>query len=276
MLEEWLRANMAVWDELTGVHAASTFYDVEGFREGRETLTSIELEELGPDVGEGTRLLHLQCHFGLDTLSWARHGATVTGIDFSEEGVGLARRLADEVGLSSRATFLRANVYDLPDTLDDEFDVVFTSWGVLNWLGDLRRWAQVAARYVRPGGIFYIAEFHPFAFVLDDKARPGDLRIGYPYFQGSEPSRFDEPGSYADPKAETRNTVTYEWNHPLGEVVTSLIEAGLELEHLHEFPYTHGLRYPFLEESPDGWLRIRGHEEDYPLSFSLRARRPAR
>jgi SAM-dependent methyltransferase len=276
MLEEWLRANMAVWDELAEVHAASTFYDVEGFKKGRETLTSIELEELGPDVGEGTRLLHLQCHFGLDTLSWARHGATVTGVDFSEEAVGLARRLADEVGLSSRARFLQANVYELPDALEGEFDVVFTSWGVLTWLSDLRRWAQVAARYVRPGGIFYLAEFHPFAFILDDREGRTDLRIGYPYFQGPEPLRFDEPGSYAEPDAQTRNTVTYEWNHPLGDIVTSLIEAGLELEHLHEFPYTRGLTFPFLEKGPDGWERVRGHGEDYPLSFSLRARRSAR
>ena len=275
MLEEWLRANMAVWDELTGVHAASTFYDVEGFKKGAETLGAIELDELGPDVGDGTRLLHLQCHFGLDTLSWARHGATVTGIDFSEEAVGLARRLADEVGLSSRARFLRSNIYDLPDVLEGEFDVVFTSWGVLTWLGDLRRWAQVAARYVRPGGTFYIAEFHPLAFILDDAARPDDLRLGYPYFQGPEPQRFDEPGSYADPDAATHNTVTYEWNHPLGEVVTRLIEAGLEIEHLHEFPFTHGLAFAYLEKGADGWQRIPGREDDYPLSFSLRARRPA-
>ena len=274
MLEEWLHANMAMWDELTEVHAASSFYDVEGFKKGRETLTPIELEEVGPDVDEGTSLLHLQCHFGLDTLSWARHGATVTGADFSEEAIELARRLADEVGLAGSASFLQSNLYDLPTVLDGEFDVVFTSWGVLTWLGDLRRWAQVAARYVRPGGIFYIAEFHPLVFILDDEARPSDLRIGYPYLQGAEPLRFDEPGSYADPDAETRNTVSYEWVHPLGEVVTSLIEAGLEVEHLHEFPYTRGLRFPFLEQGPDGWQRIRGHEEDYPLSFSLRARRP--
>jgi SAM-dependent methyltransferase len=275
MLEDWLRANMAVWDELTQVHAASAFYDVEGFKKGRETLTSIELEELGPDVGEGTRLLHLQCHFGLDTLSWARRGAQVVGVDFSSEAIETARRLADEVGLSGRARFLQANVYELPDILDGEFDVVFTSWGVLTWLGDLRRWAQVAARYLRPGGTFYIAEFHPFAFVLDDSGRHGDLRIGYPYFQGAEPMRFDEPGSYADREAQTRHTVTYEWNHPLGEVVTSLIEAGLELRHLHEFPYTRGLSFPFLEEGEDGRQRVRGHEHDYPLSFSLRAERPA-
>jgi len=276
MLEEWLRANMAVWDELTGVHARSAFYDVEGFKRGAETLTAIELEELGPDVAEGTTLLHLQCHFGLDTLSWARHGATVTGVDFSEEAVELARRLADEVGLSDRARFARSDLYDVPRALDGEFDVVFTSWGVLTWLGDLRRWARVAAHFVRPGGTFYIAEFHPLVFLLDDDARPDDLRLGYPYFQGPEPQRFDEPGSYADPEAVTRNTVTYEWNHPLGEVVTSLIEAGLELEYLHEFPYTRGLRFPFLEYGDDGWQRIRGHEDDYPLSYSVRARKPLR
>jgi SAM-dependent methyltransferase len=274
MLEEWLRANLARWNELTQVHAASDFYDVEGFRHGRETLTSIEADELGPDVGEGTRLLHLQCHFGLDTLSWARRGATVTGVDFSEEAVALARQLADDVGLQSRARFLCSDVYRLPEALDERFDVVFTSWGVLTWLGDLRRWAQVAARFVRPGGIFYIAEFHPFAFILDDGEHSSELRLSYPYFQGAEPMRFDEPGSYADPGAPTRHSVTYEWNHTLGGIVTSLIEAGLEVEWLHEFPHTQGLTFPFLEKGEDGWLRVRGHEEDYPLSFSLKARRP--
>ena len=194
MLDEYLKANLARWDEWTKVHEASELYDVEGFRAGRSSLTSIEESELGPLVGDGTRLLHLQCHFGMDTLSWARRGATVTGVDFSGEAVELARRLADEVGLSGGATFLQSDVYELPDRLSGLFDVVFTSWGVLNWLGDLDTWARVAAAYVRPGGIFYMAEFHPFAFLLADDATPRSLRIGYPYFQYGKPLRFDEPG----------------------------------------------------------------------------------
>jgi ubiquinone/menaquinone biosynthesis C-methylase UbiE len=274
VLDAWLRANMAWWDEAVGVHAATDFYDVQGFRRGNETLLAVEREELGPHVADGTTLLHLQCHFGLDTLSWARRGAEVVGVDFSEKGIELARRLADEIGLSARARFVRAEVYDLPQVLDRSFDVVFTSWGVLNWLGDLRRWARVASSFVRPGGLFYLVEFHPFVLMLDDREGQTALRPGYPYFHGAEPLRFDEPGSYADPAATVEHTVTYEWIHPLGEIVTALLEAGLEIEHLHEFPYTRGLAFPFLETRDDGWQHVRGRPDDVPLSFSVMARRP--
>ncbi len=270
MLEEWLRANMAVWDELTGVHAASAFYDVEGFKAGRQTLTTIELDELGPDVGEGTTLLHLQCHFGLDSLSWARRGAIVTGVDFSPEAVALARRLADEVGLSRRARFVQTDIYDLPAVLQGPFDVVFSSWGVLMWLDDLERWADVVARFVRPGGVFYLAEYHPLAFLVDDGPHADELRLTYPYFQGREPLRFDEPGSYADPSAVTRHTVTYEWQHGFAEVVTPLLRRGLRLDFLHEFPVARGLRLPFLEQDEDGWQRVKGRGDDLPLSYSLK------
>ena len=270
MLDEYLKANLARWDEWTKVHEASDFYDVEGFRAGRSSLTSIEESELGPLVGDGTRLLHLQCHFGMDTLSWARRGATVIGVDFSSEAVELARRLADEVGLSGRATFLQSNVYELPARLSGLFDVVFTSWGVLNWLGDLETWAQVAAAYVRPGGVLYMAEFHPFAFLLADDATPRSLRVGYPYFQYGKPLRFDEPGSYADPTAQTVHNVTYEWNHGFAEIIDPLLRRGLRLEYLHEFPYTRGLSFPILERGDDGWQRVKGHEDEFPLSFSLK------
>ena len=269
MLEDYLKANLARWNEWTDVHEASSFYDVDSFRAGHSSLTAIEQDELGPLVTTGTRLLHLQCHFGLDTLSWARQGAQVTGVDFSSKAIGLARRLADDVGLAGRATFLESDVYDLPAHLDGQFDVVFTSWGVLAWLGDLERWADVVARYVAPGGVFYLAEFHPFAFLLADDAAPRALRIGYPYFQYGEPLRFDEPGSYADPQAATVHNVTYEWNHGFAEILGPLLRNGLRLRHLHEFPYTRGLSLPFLERGADGWQRVKGHERDLPLSFSL-------
>jgi SAM-dependent methyltransferase len=270
MLDEYLRANLARWDEWTRVHERSELYDVEGFKAGKSSLTSIEESELGQLVGDGTRLLHLQCHFGMDTLSWARRGATVTGVDFSSEAVELACRLADEVGLAGRAAFLQSNVYELPTRLSGQFDVVFTSWGVLNWLGDLEAWAQVAAAYVRPGGVFYMAEFHPFAFLLADDATPRSLRIGYPYFQYGKPLRFDEPGSYADPTAQTVHNVTYEWNHGFAEIIDPLLRNGLRLEYLHEFPYTRGLAFPILEWGDDGWQRVKGHQQEFPLSFSLK------
>ena len=270
MLDEHLRANLAWWDEAVGVHAGTPLYDVDAFRRGADTLTPIERDELGPFVREGTTLLHLQCHFGLDTLSWARRGAMVTGVDFSPKAVAMARRLADEVGLGGRARFIQANVYDLPADLDGQSDVVFSSWGVLMWLDDLERWADVVARSVRPGGVFYLAEFHPVAFLIDDGAHADELRLTFPYFQGRDPLRFDAPGSYADPAAATRHTVTYEWHHGFAEVVTPLVQRGLRLDFLHEFPVARGLRLPFLEQGEDGWQRVRGGRDDLPLSYSLK------
>ena len=271
MLDDYLKANLASWDEVTSVHVASELYDVDGFKAGRNSLSSIELAELGPLVGEGTSLLHLQCHFGLDTLSWARQGATATGMDFSGEAIAQARSLAEELGLSQRATFLQSDLYHLPDVLEDEFDVVFTSWGALIWLADLERWAQIIARYLKPGGIFYIAEFHPNAFLLADDSTPESLRIGYPYFQYGVPQRFDESGDYADPDARTQNTVTFEWNHGLGEIIDPLLRNGLRLDFLHEFPYTiAGLPFPFLEVGEDGLQRVKGRDDEVALSFSLK------
>src|SRR5665647_2539360 len=135
MLDDYLKANLASWDEAVGLHVGAQMYDVEGFKKGRCSLSDIELSELGPCVHEGTTLLHLQCHFGLDTLSWARRGAVVTGVDFSGEGIETARALADEVGLSARATFVQSDVLSLIHILQGQFDVAFTSCGALIWLG---------------------------------------------------------------------------------------------------------------------------------------------
>jgi len=276
MRDEYLKTNLAWWDEAVGVHRGTALYDVEGFARGSESLTAIERDELGPLVGQDTTLLHLQCHVGLDTLSWARRGATVTGVDFSGKAVEAARRLADEVGLSRRATFVQSDVFDLPRVLGGTYDVVFSSWGVLVWLDDLDRWADVVARYVRPGGTFYLAEFHPLVFLIDDGEHAGELRVTYQYFHGQEPSRWDEQGSYADPEATMTATVTYEWQHTLSEIVTPLLRRGLRLDYLHEFPYTLGLGLPCLERREDGWQHLAGGRDDLPLSFSLKMTKEAR
>ncbi len=271
MLDDYLRANLASWDEAVGVHLDSQMYDVAGFKAGKTSLHFIEIDELGPLVGEGTTLLHLQCHFGLDTLSWARRGAVVTGIDFSGAGIATARALAEELGLSQRASFVHSDVHHLPEVLGGRFDVVFTSWGVLLWLGDLERWAEVVAHFLKPGGVFYIAEFHPYALLLADDSTPDSLRIGYPYFMYGEPQRFDEPGDYADPEAEVQNTVTFEWVHGFAEIIDPLLRAGLRLDFLHELPYTpEGLPFAFLEVCEDGLQRVKGHHHDFPLSFTLK------
>jgi SAM-dependent methyltransferase len=271
VLDDFLKANLASWDEAVGVHVSSELYDVEGFKAGKTSLSEIELGELGPFIHEGARLLHLQCHFGLDTLSWARRGAVVTGVDFSGEGVRTARALAGQVGLSSRATFVQSDIEHLPDALSGQFDVVFTSWGALIWLGDLERWAEVIDHFLAPGGIFYIAEFHPYAFLPEEDSKPESLRIGFPYFQYGRPQRFDEDGDYADKEAKLEHTVTFEWLHGFGEILDPLLHRGLRLDFLHELPYTvAGLPFEFLEKDERGLLRVKGRPEDFPLSFTLK------
>ncbi len=266
-MNEYTEANRRHWDEITAIHVRSQFYNVESFRAGRSCLKPVELEEVG-DV-RGKSLLHLQCHFGLDTLSWAREGSLVTGVDFSEVAIETARALAAETGIESR--FVESDVYALPDRLEGQFDIVFTSYGALGWLPDLERWAQVVADFVRPGGFFYIVEFHPFGWVFDDAPDLDDFHVRYPYFRSTEPLRFEDEGTYADREALVQNRVTYYWPYPISDVVTSLIDAGLRIEFLHEFPFGGFKVWPFMEEMEDGTVRLTKHEGQVPLLFSIKA-----
>ncbi|MGD1996736.1 MAG: class I SAM-dependent methyltransferase [Anaerolineae bacterium] len=266
-MNEYLKANRAHWDELVAIHANSTFYDLEGFKAGKLSLKSLELEELGDVAGKS--LLHLQCHFGMDTLSWARLGAEVTGVDFSDQAISLARSLSEELGIE--ASFVYSDIYELPDVLSGLFDIVYTSYGVLAWLPDLGRWAEVIAHFLKPGGTFYIAEIHPFASVFCDEEDVTDLSVSYPYFASAEPVRFEVEGSYADPAAKVAQSVTYEWFHPLAEVINSLTSVGLRIEFLHEFPYSSYQMFPFLERDDDGWWRLDPQYGSIPLTFSLKA-----
>ncbi len=265
----YFQTNRDRWNELVALHARSAFYDVAGFKAGKSSLRPLERAELGD--GTGRSLLHLQCHFGLDTLSWARLGARVTGVDFSAEAIALARSLAAELAIDAR--FVCANLYDLPAQLADAFDIVFTSYGVLCWLPDLARWAEIVAHFLKPGGTFYLAEIHPLSFMLDDRPGLPELRLSYPYFHAAEPIRSEASGSYTDRDAVIRNTVSYEWSHSLGDVVTALIAAGLRLEFLHEFPYSVYPVVPTMEHGADGWWRLRDNPNDFPFLFSLRARK---
>ncbi len=263
----YMDANKAMWNEYAALHANSDFYDLQGFRKGAIKLNPLEREEVGDVCGKS--LLHLQCHFGMDTLSWARLGATVTGMDFSPEAIRLAEALSEELRLPAR--FLCCNLYDLPAHLQEQFDVVFTSYGVLCWLDDIRRWAQIAASCVKPGGFFYIAEFHPFALVFDDEA--SELHYRYPYFL-KEPLSFEIKGSYADPAAQVKAKTEYEWQHTLADIVTALIEAGLEIEFLHEHPFSVYGQLPMLQPDGTGYWRFPQGAQPIPLMFSLKATKP--
>ncbi len=258
-----IESNRTLWDAWTRLHEKSAFYDVEGFKAGKLTLKPVERKELGDVAGKS--LLHLQCHFGLDTLSWARLGARVTGVDFSEEAITLARKLSDELDLPAR--FICSDVLALPQVLDEKFDIVFTSYGVLPWLPDVRRWAEVVAHCLAPGGTFYLLEFHPIGEMLDEAGE----QFAYPYFEQAEPLAFEAEGSYAAPATDV-TLDEFNWPHSVGEVVTALLEAGLRLEFLHEFPYS---TYPFpsfvKEVAPDLFERI---GIAVPLMYSIRAVKP--
>ncbi|MCZ2109297.1 MAG: class I SAM-dependent methyltransferase [Dehalococcoidia bacterium] len=264
----WREYNRAFWDERVPLHLRSEFYGLDRFKGGYDPIANrpFEIAEMG-DV-KGKSLLHLQCHFGMDTLAWARRGAEVTGLDFSAPAVEAARELARELGLSGR--FVVSDVYGAEAALDGrQFDIVYTGRGALVWLPDVPRWARVAASLVKPGGFLYLSEFHPFHEVFADE----DLTLRYDYFD-REPRIFEESGSYAAEGATTQNT-TYEWAHGLGEVVTSIIEAGLRLEFLHEFEYTGWKRWPFMEKTGNEVYRMPEGMPLVPLSYSLKASKPA-
>ena len=241
-MDNYRRSNQALWDEWTRINAASQLYNLEGFKAGRCSLKALELEEVG-DV-QGKSLLHLQCHFGMDTLSWARRGARVTGADFSPEAVRLAQSLSAELSIPAR--FVCSDLYALPEQLTEQFDIVFTSYGALTWLSDLPRWAQIAASYVKPGGVFYIAEFHPFAMVFGDSAQATAQvpLIEYPYFNDGVVA-CPVQGSYADHSA---------------------------VQFLHEWPFACNPIFHYLVEDAGGGLwRLPEGAKSLPLQFSIRA-----
>ena len=268
-----VRANNALWDEWTKIHESSEFYDLHGFKErGEIRIRDYEREEIGSV--EGLDLLHLQCHFGIDTLSWARLGARVTGADFSQASVDLASRTAAEIGLGD-ARFVRSDVYDLPNKLEGDFDLVYTSRGVLGWMPDIRRWAQVVAHFVRPGGRFYITEIHPVANSFENEGvEPGELQLVYPYWEHRSPLTFDNVGSYADPDAQVTVPKEYGWDHGLGEIVSALIGAGLRIESLREYPFV-DWKLDFLEDvGDDRWQFPASVKGELPLFFSILATKP--
>ncbi|GLY65550.1 class I SAM-dependent methyltransferase [Amycolatopsis taiwanensis] len=264
---DYLAVNLPLWDERVAIHVASDFYDVAGFKAGASSLREFELVEVGAVTGR--RLVHLQCHFGLDTLSWARRGADVTGLDFSPKAIEAARTVADDVGLTAR--FVVADVYDAATVLGETYDIVYTGLGALCWLPDVDRWAKVIADLLEPGGFLYLAEFHPFADTLDETE---GRTVTFDYF-AEGPQVWDEPdaGSYADPQARVRHTRSIEYAHGLGEVVTALAAAGLRIDFLHEHDYTLWPRFAVLERDGIAY-RLPAERPRVPLMYSIRATKP--
>lgn len=260
-MDPYTQSNLDNWNERTPVHARSKFYDVEGFKKGRSTLKHLETEELGEVRGQS--LLHLQCHFGLDTLSWARAGAVVTGVDFSDNAIELARSLSHETGLQAR--FICSDIYQLPDVLKETFDMVFASYGVLCWISDVPRWMNVASAYLKPGGTLYLIDDHPMAGIFGT-----DLNIEDPYFHHEQPISCTPQGTYADRSAAISAT-TYQWVHSLSDIVNAAIHAGLQLEFVHEFPFCAWERFPGHMKEEKGWHTMKDPKIEIPLLFSIKA-----
>jgi SAM-dependent methyltransferase len=256
--------NRNSWNKKVAVHAASDFYNLEGFKQGAESLKAYEIAALG-DV-KGKSLLHLQCHFGQDTLSWTRRGAKCTGIDISDEGIKLARSLNEELGLD--AEFVCCNVLDVSEHISDTFDIVFTSYGVIGWLPDLKPWARMISERLKPGGVFYMVEFHPIAWMFDYQQEPPRMIYGY---QQKEAIYEEYEGTYANEDNSAIISKEYGWNHGIGEVVTALTEAGLCIEMLKEHEESPYNIFPELVKTENGMFARK--DRLFPLVYEISAKK---
>lgn len=267
-MDDHIAANRANWDERVPIHAASRFYDVEGWLRERPGPRDREIEALG-DVS-GSDLVHLQCHFGLDTLAFADAGARVTGLDFSAAAIAQARSLAERAGLGDRARFVEADVLHAAAALSPErYDIVYVSLGALCWLPSVRRWAAQVAELLRPGGRLYLHDVHPLAWALADD----DVRLEHSYFEESEPYIDDGDVTYTDGDARLTSARSYEWNHSIGEIVTAVLGEGLRVEALVEHDWTVWPRFPWLVETSAGRWEPPPDRPRLPLTFTLLADR---
>lgn len=256
---DYAEINKEAWNKKVDIHINSEFYDNENFLKGASTLKEIELAVLS-DVS-GKSILHLQCHFGQDTISLARMGAQVTGVDISDKAIDRAREFASTT--KTNAEFICCNLYDLPQHLDKEFDIVFSSYGTIGWLPDMEVWAGIVFKYLKPGGRFIFAEFHPIVWMYDDDFE----KVDYVY---SSPKAIVE--TYGGTYAQTDADITSEyvmWNHGLGVVINALIKQGLMIQSLEEYDYSPYDCFRHTEEFEKGKFRIKKFGNKIPLVYSL-------
>ncbi len=257
--DNYIAINRQSWNNRVQSHMNSDFYDLDGFLQGNTSLNSIELELLG-DI-KNKQILHLQCHFGQDSLSLGRLGAHVTGVDLSDKAVESAIELANKTKID--ANFICSDIYELPKCLDKQFDIVFTSYGTIGWLPDLDKWAKIVAKYLKPGGKFVFVEFHPVVWMFDDDFE----KIAYHYFN-KEVIIESETGSYADKTADLSQEYVM-WNHSMSDVVNSLIKNGLEINSLDEFDYSPYNCFNKTEEFKPNKFRIKHLDNKIPMVFAI-------
>lgn len=261
--QNYIEINRRLWNDWADAHLNSEFYNLEGFLKGKSSLNDIELRLLG-DI-KGKSILHLQCHFGQDTISLNRMGAEVTGVDFSDIAIASARRIAKET--HSDARFICCDLYDLPNQLKKQFDIVFTSYGTIGWLPDIQRWAKIVSRFLKPNGHFVFAEFHPVVWMFDNHFD----KICYSYFNSGAIVE-TETGTYADRNADlTHESVS--WNHSLGDVINSLINNRLEILSFEEYDYSPYDCFNKSVKVASGKYRIEHLDNKIPMVYSLLAKK---
>ena len=274
-MDDYVTINKASWDERAPAHAASPGYAVDRFVADPTFLSDVVRFDL-PLLGDvtGLRGVHLQCHIGTDTISLARLGARMTGLDFSSAALEQGRALATATG--SDVDFVEANVYDAAAVLQPgSFDLVFTGIGALCWLPDVRRWAGVVADLLAPGGRLFVREGHPMLWSLADSRPDRLLVVDHAYFEQGEPLVWDEGGTYVQTDVEFVHNTTLEWNHGLGEIVTALMDAGLTITALAEHDSVPWEALPGqMTCGPDGEWRLSERPERLACSYTLQARRP--
>lgn len=253
--------NKETWNKKVEVHAKSEMYNLQAFKDGQTSLNSYELSAL--DHVEGKSLLHLQCHFGQDTLSWSRLGAKCVGIDLSDEAIRLAKQLNEELQLD--ANFVCCNVLDTSKFVTELFDIVYTSYGVIGWLPDLKPWAKMIAERLKPGGVFYMVEFHPILWMFDYVEGKAEMRYHY---NQNEVIYEEYEGTYADGSSKIVSK-EYGWNHGLSEVINALIDSGLEIEYLNEYDESPYDVFPNLIKTESGMYKLKN--QLYPMLFEIKA-----
>jgi ubiquinone/menaquinone biosynthesis C-methylase UbiE len=259
--KDYLEINKQSWNNRVEAHLKSEFYDLEGFLMGNSSLNVIELQLLGNIKNQS--VLHLQCHFGQDTISLARLGGIVTGIDLSDKAIEEAKLLSDKT--NAKVDFICCNIYDLPKFLDKQFDIVFTSYGTIGWLPDLDQWAKIVSKFLKPKGKFVFVEFHPVVWMFDDSFK----KIAYNYFNTGAIEE-TESGTYADRNALIQQEYIM-WNHGMGEVVNSLLKNGLEIDSLNEFDYSPYNCFKETIEFEPKKYRIKHFENRIPMVYSISA-----
>ena len=262
-MQNYLEINRKTWNAKVEPHLRSDFYGVDDFINGKSSLNSIELDLLGNI--EGKKILHLQCHFGQDTISFSRMGADATGIDLSDKAIEAANDLAQKCNQNTK--FICSDVYNLPNVLNEKFDIVFTSYGTIGWLPDLEKWADVVSHFLKPDGIFVMAEFHPLIWMYDDDFK----EITYSYFNDEVISE-TENGTYADREAEISERYVC-WNHPLADVLQNLLDKNLTLQKFQEFDYSPYSCFNEIEEVEKGKWRTKKFGDKIPMVYALKAKK---